>query len=314
MDLKGSKIAVTGATGFLGRYIVDCLLERGAHVIGVVRNPDRVPELRDKGVELRKADLADADFLAAGFEGADAVVANAALFAPLNFSWNAHNRANIQGVQNTLDAMNTAGVKRLIHISSMAVYAGGSEPVITESRRQFNEQSKRRPWTVYSISKALSEQLAWRIAEQHNIDMTAMRPGAVYGAFDTNITRFFKNLWGGPVGLRPSGPGLRLVYAADVANAVALALEKSETSIGKSYNLISDERIELSKLHDTWKQAGGPVAKLTLPLPLPSNPGTPASIELASTDLGWSNTPFLQGFEESFALEKSARESRQNKT
>src|SRR5437899_4136385 len=81
MELKGRNIAVTGATGFLGRYIVDVLLKRGAHVIGVVRNPDRVPELQQRGVEFRKADLAERDRLTAGFAGVDAVVSNAALFA-----------------------------------------------------------------------------------------------------------------------------------------------------------------------------------------------------------------------------------------
>src|SRR2546422_6216370 len=51
MDLRGAAVAVTGATGFLGRYITDVLLARGAHVIGVVRNPGRVPELAARGVE-----------------------------------------------------------------------------------------------------------------------------------------------------------------------------------------------------------------------------------------------------------------------
>src|SRR5712692_8162136 len=101
MELKGKNIAVTGATGFLGRYIVDVLLERGAHVIGVVRNPDRVPELARRGVELRKADLAQRDRLAAGFSGADAVVSNAALFSVGKMfslrkgNWEEHHRTNI---------------------------------------------------------------------------------------------------------------------------------------------------------------------------------------------------------------------------
>src|SRR5207244_3981880 len=63
MLLERKQVAVTGATGFLGRYIVDTLLHRGARVVGVVRNPDRVPELRERGVELRRADLAARDDL-----------------------------------------------------------------------------------------------------------------------------------------------------------------------------------------------------------------------------------------------------------
>ena len=67
---RGATIAVTGATGFLGRYLADELLRRGARVVGVVRNPTALPELRERGVELRRADLADWDRLEAGFRGA----------------------------------------------------------------------------------------------------------------------------------------------------------------------------------------------------------------------------------------------------
>src|SRR5688572_20821225 len=90
MDLAGATIAVTGATGFLGRYVVDVLLKRGARVVGVVRNPDRVPELARRGVELRKADLGNTAELAEGFRGARAVVSNAALFSIRNQKWEEH--------------------------------------------------------------------------------------------------------------------------------------------------------------------------------------------------------------------------------
>src|SRR5207247_7480289 len=61
VDLRAAAVAVTGATGFLGRYVVDVLLARAAHVIGGVRNPGSVPELAARGVELRQADLAERD-------------------------------------------------------------------------------------------------------------------------------------------------------------------------------------------------------------------------------------------------------------
>ena len=97
MQLGGATIAVTGATGFLGRYLVDLLLRRGARVVGVVRNPDRVPELRERGVELRRADLAERDRLAAGFRGADAVVSNAALLSLRTQRWADYVQTNVDG-------------------------------------------------------------------------------------------------------------------------------------------------------------------------------------------------------------------------
>src|SRR5258706_1645794 len=102
MDLRGTPIAVTGATGFLGRYIVDVLLARGAHVVGVVRNPARVPELAVKGVELRQADLSERERLAAGFMGTQAVASNAGLFALGNQNWGAHQRAHVEGTPNLM--------------------------------------------------------------------------------------------------------------------------------------------------------------------------------------------------------------------
>src|SRR5436853_6137547 len=122
MNLAGARIAVTGATGFLGRYIVDVLLARGAHVIGVVRNPAKVPELAQKGVELRQADLAQRDRLAAGFADAQAVVSNAALFSLKSTSWRDHEAANIEGTRNVMGACVDAGVRRIVQVSSVAVY------------------------------------------------------------------------------------------------------------------------------------------------------------------------------------------------
>ncbi len=75
-------VAVTGATGFIGRYLVQALVERGTRVVGVVRSPDKVPALRDHPrVEMRKADLADRAALTAAFDGVDAVISNAGLIS-----------------------------------------------------------------------------------------------------------------------------------------------------------------------------------------------------------------------------------------
>src|SRR5256885_2828658 len=201
MDLRGAAVAVTGATGFLGRCLVDVLLARGARVIGVVRTPGRVPELAARGVELRQADLSERDRLARGFAGARAVVSNAALFSLRNRSWEDHHRANIQGTENVFGALAGAGVRRVVHVSSVAVYRA-HRPRVTEEAPQLTADTRRTLTNAYSVSKALSEQLAWRLAAQRGLELTAVRPCAIYRAFDPNFTA------GVPPPARPPPAGL----------------------------------------------------------------------------------------------------------
>src|SRR5579884_244557 len=202
MDLRGAAVAVTGATGFLGRYIVDAGLATR--------------------IELRRADLGDPAALARGFAGAAAVVANAALFSLGNLRWADHERANIEGTRNVLAAMADAGVRRLVHVSSVAVYRGRGR-AITEDHPQLGPDARRTFTNAYAISKALSEQLAWEQARALGIAMTAVRPCAIYGAFDPNFMRVIRRLMSLPVSVTPVLLRLPLVHAGDVAEAMARA-------------------------------------------------------------------------------------------
>jgi len=301
MDLRGADIAVTGATGFLGRYIVDVLLRRGAHVIGVVRNPGRVPDLAARGVELRQADLAERDRLAAGFAGAAAVVSNAALFSLRNRRWEDHQRVNVAGTTNVFDAIADAGVKRVVHVSSVAVYAKRGTRV-TEDDPQLGPGSRRTFTNAYSISKAVSEQLAWRMAAGRGLELTTVRPCAIYGAFDPNFMPVFRRLVSLPLTIMPVGLSIGMVYAGDVAEAIALALE-TPASIGKAYNT-TDDRRTLWEFAEAWRAAGGKAPWLMLPVPVPLTFGYDSS--RAARELGWRNRPFVDALRETFRLEAGA--------
>jgi nucleoside-diphosphate-sugar epimerase len=302
MTLGGARIAVTGATGFLGRYIVDALLARGAHVIGVVRNPGRVPELVRRGVELRQADLAQRDRLAAGFAGADAVVSNAALFSLGNARWGDHQRANIEGIRNVLGAVVDARVSRVVHVSSVAVYGMGATGTITEDDAQMSESSRRWPWSVYAISKAVSEQLAWTFARERGLALTTVRPCTIYGAFDPNFMPVFRRLVSLPLTVMPAWLHIGFVYAGDVADAIALALER-DVAVGRAYNTSNlDETVwDFAR---AWREAGGPTALLTLPLPLPVTKRFDST--RARTELGWRTRSLAEGLRDTFRLEGRA--------
>ena len=301
MELRGATVAVTGATGFLGRYIVDVLLARGARVVGVVRNPDRVPSLAARGVEFRRADLAERVALARGFAGADALVSNAALFSLRNRNWDEHQRTNVAGTQNVFDAAAEAGVRRIVHVSSVAVY--GTWPGrFDEDSPQLGEGTRRTPVNAYFVSKAVSEQLAWRLARAHGQELTCVRPCSIYGAFDPNFTAVFRWLVGWPVTVMPAFTHVPLVYAGDVADGIARALERP-VALGKAYNLTGDDRT-FWEFCRAWRHAGGSAARLVLPLPAPFAQRYDAS--RAHAELGWRNRPFVDALRETFALEASA--------
>ncbi len=299
MDLRKVTIAVTGATGFLGRYLVDTLRRRGARVIGVVRNRARVPELA-KTIELRQADLCDPDSLARGFEGADGVVSNAALLSLWPRSWRTYLRANVEGTTNVYRALAASGVARVVQISSVGVYRG-HDPPVSEDHPTFDEATRGNHLNAYSLSKALSERAAWRMAEEHDISITVLRPSGIYGAFDSTFTAVHKRLIGAfPITLYPCWMRLCLVYAADVAEAAALSFEQS-ISVGRSYNVTGEDR-SIWEFANAWKRAGGRSALIRIPLPIAYR--RRYNSNRIRRELGWESRSYEDGIRELLERER----------
>src|SRR5262245_4419884 len=300
MELRDTRIAVTGATGFLGRYVADALLRRGARVIGVVRNPERVPALAARGVEMRRADLGSREALARGFAGAAAIVSNAALFSLRTRNVAAHDAANIRGTENVFRAAADAGVRRLVHVSSVAVYAGRGDNTAEDAPR-LTAESPRTFSNTYALSKAISEERAWALAREHGIALTCVRPCAIYGAFDQNFTAVLAWLMRLPVAPLPTLLRLALVYAGDVAEGVAGALA-ADASAGQAYNT-TGEASPFDEFVAAWREAGGPSPWVTIPIPVPLTVTYDHS--RAARDIGFRNRTFGEALRETFALERA---------
>lgn len=271
MDLQGKRVVVTGATGFLGSHITRMLLERGAHVVGAVRTPSKGAWLEDLGAEMTAADLTDKDSLAAAFADADAVVNNAGLSTREGSpSFQEFKDANRTGVLNVVDAMAQAGVKRLVHISTVAVY----KPKL---RRPNDENAAKlidglplawtylvTPWR-YSLSKAQGEHLLWQKTAAAGLDVTVLRPGPIYGSRDAKLTTRYANAMRRKVQPAPTF-SLPHVHASDVGMAVAGALDNA-ASIGRAYN-VTGKPVSPFEALKTWKKLTGK-GPLLLPIPLP---------------------------------------------
>ena len=288
MEMQGKTIAVTGASGMIGAYICRSLLRAGAKVVGVVRNPEKAAFLAAEGVEFRKADLMDAAALTSAFQGCDAVVANAALYrvSKSMSAWAEHETANQEGTRNVYEAAQRAGVKRIIQISTFGIYRWSLFRSLNEQSPQLN--GARRQGGAYRATKQTSEALAWELAQQYSLAMTALRPTAVYGARDYNLMRPVYKLLRLPLLPMPS-VAFPLVYAGDVADAVVGAL-KNDASAGQAYN-VGGENVQVADfmkaLHEVL-----PTAPKVYALPLPV--GVKIDNSKAERDLGFRNRPFAE--------------------
>ncbi|MFQ5478486.1 MAG: NAD-dependent epimerase/dehydratase family protein [Candidatus Binatia bacterium] len=299
MRLEDSIIAVTGASGFLGRNIVEVLLARGARVIAVIRDPDRSPHLHECRVELRRADLACPGDLVRGLDGADALVSNAAL---LNFGWQdwqQHLETNVKGAINVLEAAAVVGIKRVVHLSSISVYAEPKRRRLDEDQPLYDLEKPRSFSQVYPLSKALGEREIWRLAARLGLQLTTLRPSGIFGAWDDKFWRLVKWLFSPPVMIVPAGLRIGWVYAGDVAEAVALSLERP-LSAGRAYNLCDGDR-SFWQLLNAWQKAGGraPIVKIPLPVPVKRDYDNGR----AKRELGWKPTPLVAAMRQLRELE-----------
>ncbi len=111
------KVLVTGAGGFLGRHVIDCLLERGHGVRAIIRPASAAPKWKGE-VEIFRADLRVSDNLASAFEGINAVLH---LAAATSGDEDVQFASTVVGTERFLAAMVKSSVKRLIHVSSLVV-------------------------------------------------------------------------------------------------------------------------------------------------------------------------------------------------
>jgi len=301
MELQGKTVAVTGASGMIGVYICRSLLKAGAKVIGVVRNPEKAAFLAQEGVEFRRADLADVAALAKAFTGCDAVVANAAMYVVQKsmHAWAEHEKANLDGTRNVYEAAHQASVKRVIQISTFGIYRWSVLRVLNEESPQLN--GARRQGGPYRATKQTSEALAWELSRRYQLDTTALRPTAVYGARDYNFMRPVYRLLALPVLPMPS-VSFPIVYAGDVADAVVGAL-RNDASIGQAYN-VGGENIQVAEFMKALREVV-PSAPRVMAVPLPV--GVKIDNSKATRDIGFRNRPFVEALREVVAEDPPRR-------
>jgi predicted dehydrogenase/nucleoside-diphosphate-sugar epimerase len=171
LPLTGQGVVITGGTGVLGVETVRALMARGRAVRVLAR---RAPPSwnRDLRVDYTIADVA-AQVPAAAFAGADTVIHAAAETAG---GWDEHQRNSLDATEQMVRAAAAAGVRRFIHVSSIAVLAKhGGRPLADEDPLEPDSRGS----GPYVWGKLESELLAIRLGPELGIDVKVVRPGAL---------------------------------------------------------------------------------------------------------------------------------------
>ncbi|APW74104.1 epimerase [Sphingopyxis sp. MG] len=195
---------MTGATGFVGRATLRQAVEAGWHVRALTR---RAQEARD-GVTWIAGALDRADSLTEMVAGADALLHIAGVVnVPTRAAFEA---GNAVATANVVEAARGAGVRRFVHVSSLAA----REPGLSH----------------YGWSKARAE----TIVEASGLDWTIVRPPAVFGPGDTEMLDLFRMARRGLMLIPPRGR-MSAIYVDELARLlVALAAER-HAGVGQTY-------------------------------------------------------------------------------
>ena len=165
------RVAVTGASGSIGAYVLEILRERGHELIAVGRTPPRRDDVR-----FTPAALEDEESLARGFAGARVVVHLAAVTSPFRAPTLDVLKTNVDGTFRVLEAAVRAGVGKVVFASSGAA-TGFSFPVRDRVPRYLpiDEEHPCDPDDSYGLSKLLGEQACARWSRAHELSTIALR-------------------------------------------------------------------------------------------------------------------------------------------
>ena len=253
------KVLVTGATGFLGKYVVKELVAEGYFVRAFGRNEAVGQSLISDKVEFFKGDLSSKQAVEEACKGVEMVV-HAGALSTVWGPWESFYQANVLGTQHVLEACRTNKISRLVYVSSPSIYATPKDQIDIKEEDAPAENHLNN----YIKSKLLSEKL---FPAYPDVPSIILRPRGLFGIGDTSILpRVLKLSQKIGIPLIKEGKQLMdMTCVENVALAIALAL-KADRAEGQVYNITNGEPTPFKELIEEALQGLGlPIRYKKLP-------------------------------------------------
>lgn len=241
-------ILVTGASGLVGRHLVEALLKDERQVRCLFHSEGSARKLPEHILERCQPAYGDVRHPGSLGDACRGVAAVVHLVAVIREKGDATFRSvNVEGTRNVVEAAKAAGVKRFIHMSALGV---------RDDPRQRYGQSK---WQGEEVVR------------RSGLDWTIFRPSVIYGEGFGFIDRVLQSVAMSPPPLVPVPGGGRTrfqpIHAGDVARCVVEGLDREEALL-KTFELGGPEQLSYAEILDLLLQIKG-MKRLKVPVPIP---------------------------------------------
>jgi nucleoside-diphosphate-sugar epimerase len=256
-------VLVTGATGFIGRHLVERLACEKDRVRALALPNDDTAAFGHLGVEICRGDVLDYESLKRAASNCQRIFHLAARTEASGSSRKDFEEVNVQGTENVTRAALDSGAGRLIFCTSGAVFGRDIR------NRAISEETMPAPDSPYSHSKFLAEQVLLSHHQRHGLPVVLARTSAVLGPGAMRWLKLFKTIAAGR--FRLIGDGCNHHHVADISDIVeGLALCGSVAGIeGRTYILAGRESVRLRDFVQAIVEAVGAPG---LPANLPAGP------------------------------------------
>ena len=251
------KVFVTGAGGFIGRALLAALRQDGIEAGGV----DRVPAPGDDAVVA--GDTTEPGPWRHALEGADVVVHTAAVVSNavgLDEQW----RVNVLGTRRVVEAATAAGVRRVVHLSSIRAFSDTGFPAgVTE------DHPVRPDGNPYVDTKIASEHVVLAAHAAREVEAVVVRPGDVYGpASQPWVVKPLALLRTGQLLLPARGRGVfSPVHVDDLVRGLVLAATRP-TAAGQVFTVVGPRTVTTGEYFGALARAAGRRPPPSVPTPL----------------------------------------------